>query len=236
MAEARAPDRPQLLLLHGALGSAAQLAALAAALEPRFDCHAIDFVGHGSSPLTGPLSVERLVEQVAGYIGASALASAAIFGYSLGGYVALQLAATQPSLVRSVATLGTKLEWTPKAAERMAAMMDPAGMTERSPKLAAALREAHPATGWERVCAESREMLTTLGEFPLLTRASYLAMTQRVRLIVGDRDDTVTLTETIAAYAAIPSAELEVLPATGHMIGRVDVTRLAASLGAFFAG
>ena len=228
--------RPRLLLLHGALGSAAQLAPLAAALAPRFECEAIDFIGHGASPLTGPLSVERLVEQVAEHVGRHALVPAAIFGYSLGGYVALQLAATQPSLVRAVATLGTKLEWTPKVAERMAANMDPAGMTERTPKLVAALQAAHTATGWERVCAESREMLATLGEFPLLTRAVYVDMPQRVRFMVGDRDDTVTLTETIAAYGAIPNAELEVLPKTGHAIAKVDVTRLALSLTSFFAG
>jgi pimeloyl-ACP methyl ester carboxylesterase len=228
------PERPPLLLLHGALGSAAQLAALATALEPRFTCHAIDFMGHGASPLTGPLSVERLVEQVAEYVHTHALAPADVFGYSLGGYVALQLAATQPSLLRAVATLGTKLEWTPKVAERMAEMMDPATITERVPKFAAALREAHTATGWERVCAESRDMLTTLGAHPLLTRASYTQIPQRVRLMLGDRDDMVTLTESAAAYGAIPRAELEVLPGTGHPIGRVDVTRLADSLVAFF--
>jgi pimeloyl-ACP methyl ester carboxylesterase len=228
-------DRTPLVLLHGALGSAAQLAPLAAALAPRFDCHAIDFMGHGASPLTGPLSVERLVEQVAEFVRARGLAPAALFGYSLGGYVALQLAATQPELVRAVATLGTKLEWTPKAAERMNAMADPATMEARVPKFAAALKTAHPATGWERVCAETRDMLTTLGEVPLLTRASYTGIAQPARLIVGDRDDTVTLTETIAAYGAIPNAELEVLPKTGHPIARVDVARLSTSLASFFA-
>lgn len=229
-------EKPTLLLLHGALGSAAQLAPLASALAPRFTCHAIDFIGHGATPLTGPLSVERLVEQVAEYVTTHALAPVNVFGYSLGGYVALQLAATRPTLVRAVATLGTKLEWTPKVAERMAAMMDPDGMAERSPKLVAALREAHPATGWERVCTETRDMLATLGAVPLLTRASYTAIPQRVRLIIGDRDDTVGLTEAAAAFAAIPEAELEVLPRTGHAIARVDVERLSSSLGAFFAG
>jgi pimeloyl-ACP methyl ester carboxylesterase len=236
MPESRTPDRTPLVLLHGALGSRAQMEALASALAPRFECHAIDFVGHGASPLTGPLSVERLVEQVADFVTARALAPAAIFGYSLGGYVALQLAATQPSLVRAVATLGTKLEWTPKVAERMAAQMDPESMEARTPKFAAALKDAHTATGWERVCTETLGMLATLGEIPLLTRAAYMAMPQRVRLIVGDRDDTVGLTESAAAYAAIPEAELEVLPRTGHAIARVDVARLASSLGACFAG
>jgi len=226
--------RTPLVLLHGALGSRAQLDPLVAALASRFDCHAFDFMGHGESPLTGPLSVERLVDQATAYVESKGIAPAAFFGYSLGGYVALQLAATRPQLVRAVATLGTKLEWYPKVAERMVGLMDPAGMEARVPKFAAALKSAHPATGWERVCAETRDMLTTLGEYPLLTREAYAKIAQPVRLIVGDRDDTVTLTETISAYGAIAKAEFEVLPGTGHAIARVDVERLSASLMSFF--
>ena len=228
-------DRTPLVLLHGALGSRAQIEALAAALEQQFDCHAIDFTGHGASPLTGPLSVELLVEQVAEYVTARGLAPAALFGCSLGGYVALQLAATQPELVRAVATLGTKLEWDPRVAERMSGTFDPATLATRTPKLAAALQLAHTAMGWERVCTETRDMLVSLGERPMLTRAAYAGIAQPVRLIVGDRDDTVTLDETVAAYGLLPRGELEVLPATGHAIGRVDVERLSSSLDRFLS-
>ena len=47
--------------------------------------------------------MERLVDQAADYIRTHGLAPAAMFGYSMGGYVALQLAATRPELVRAVA-------------------------------------------------------------------------------------------------------------------------------------
>jgi pimeloyl-ACP methyl ester carboxylesterase len=228
-------ERTPLLLLHGALGSRAQLAALASALEGRFAPYAFDFLGHGASELTGPLSMDRLVEQTADYVRTHGLAPVAIFGYSMGGYVALQLAATQPELVRAVATLGTKLEWDPRVAERMSGTFDPATLATRTPKLAAALQLAHSAMGWERVCTETRDMLVSLGERPMLTRAAYAGIAQPVRLIVGDRDDTVTLDETVAAYGLLPRGELEVLPATGHAIGRVDVERLSSSLARFLS-
>jgi len=228
-------DRTPVVLLHGALGSRSQFAPLASALESRCAPHAFDFLGHGGSTLTGPLTVERLVEQTADYVRTHGLAPVALFGYSLGGYVALQLAATQPELVRAVATLGTKLEWEPKVAERMVGLMDPAAMAARVPKFAAALQLAHSAMGWERVCAETRDMLTSLGERPLLTRGAYAGIAQPVRLMIGDRDDTLTLEETVAAYGLLPRGELEVLPATGHPIARVDVERLSTSLASFLA-
>jgi hypothetical protein len=54
--------RPRLLLLHGALGSRAQVMRVAGVLESRFDVQAFDFMGHGEAPLTGTLAMERLVE------------------------------------------------------------------------------------------------------------------------------------------------------------------------------
>ena len=45
--------------------------------------------------------------------------------------------------------------------------------------------------------------------------------------MVGDRDTTVSVEESAAAYRALPSGELMVLPRTQHPIERVDVYRLA---------
>ena len=228
--------RTPVLLLHGALGSAAQLAPFAAAMSPWSDAHAIDFIGHGPATLTGPLQMERLVEQVADHVTANGLAPASLFGYSMGGYVALVLAATRPELVRAVATLGTKLEWNPAVAMEITARLDAGTIVQKLPKFAAALQATHTGIGWERLCAETRDMLTSLGERPLLTRELLAGIAQPVRLMLGDRDDTVTLAETAGVYGTLPAGELEVLPGTRHAIDRVDVERLAASLSSILAG
>ena len=227
--------RPRLFLLHGALGSHAQMARLAGVLESRVDTRTFDFVGHGERPLGGGLTMDRLVAQLAGAIEDDGAAPARLFGYSMGGYVALTLAATRPELVRSVATLGTKLEWSPTVGREVGAKFDAALIAEKLPKFAAALQLMHPATGWERLCGETRGMLAALGERPLLTRELLAGVAQPVRLMLGDRDDTVTLEETASAFGLLPAGQLEVLPATRHGIERVDVERLAASLLQFFA-
>lgn len=228
-------ERPAVVLLHGALGSRAQVAPLAAALESRVAPHAFDFLGHGAADLTGPLSMERLVDQLGDYVRAHGLAPARLFGYSMGGYVALALAATQPELVHSVATLGTKLVWTPDVAIGMCERLASGTIAAQLPRFAAALQLAHTGIGWERLCAETCDMLTGLGERPLLADRSLAGIAQPVRLLIGDRDDTVTLAETVNAFAVLPRGELEVLPATRHGIERMDVERISASLAGFFA-
>ena len=227
-------DKPTLLLLHGALGSAAQLAPLAATLGARFRVQALDFMGHGPASLTGGLTMERLVEQVGDQIRTHGLAPAAIFGYSMGGYVALALAARNPELVRAVATLGTKLEWDLSVGAQVAAKFSAATIAEKLPRFAAALQLVHTGIGWERLCAESSDMLTRLGERPLLSRELLAGIAQPTRLMMGDRDDTMSLEETANAYRLLPAGQLEVLPSTRHGIERVDIERLSSSLTSFF--
>ena len=53
-------------------------------------------------------------------------------------------------------------------------------------------------------------------------------------MIVGDRDATVSVDESAAAYRALARGELTVLPRTAHPIEQVDGALLAEQLCAFF--
>ena len=216
-------DRPPVLLLHGALGAAATMAPLAERLT------------HGASPDPGvPLTMELLAEQVAAYVTAHGLAPARIFGHSLGGYVALQLAEARPALVSRVATLAMKLAWTPEISAQMRRQFDPATIRARAPRDADALAALHTGMGWEHLLPATSTMLDDLGARPRLTRDVFARITHPVRLGIGDRDTMVTIEETLDAYRALPAGELEVLPATPHPMERVDLDRLSRSLVAFF--
>lgn len=233
MSEAR-PRKPALLLLHGALGAAATLAPLAERLSKQFTVHGLDFHGHGPARADGALTVERLADQVAAYVDSHHLAPARLFGYSLGGYVALHLAATRPELVSRVATLGTKLAWSPEVAAQMARQFDPLTIRAKVPKLADSLEALHVGMGWEALLGATRAMLDDLGARPRLTPAVLATIAHPVRLGVGDRDVTVTIEETVLAMRSLPAGELEVHPATPHALERVDVDRIAASAAKFF--
>ena len=176
-------DRPPVLLLHGALGAAATMAPLAERLTPHFTVHGLDFRGHGASPDPGvPLTMELLAEQVAAYVTAHGLAPARIFGHSLGGYVALQLAEARPALVSRVATLAMKLACTPEISAHMRRQFDPATIRARAPRVADALAALHTGMGWEHLLPATSTMLDDLGARPRLTRAVFARITHPVRL------------------------------------------------------
>jgi pimeloyl-ACP methyl ester carboxylesterase len=201
-----------------------------------FDLHSLDFEGHGSAPpRPHPFSIERFTENVLDYIQQHSIERAHVFGYSMGGYVACHMARSHPHVVQSIATLGTKFYWDPEVAEREVGMLDPGKITAKVPHFARALAERHTAAGWEYVLEQTRELLRQLGQVGGLRPHDVAGIEPRVRLMLGDRDTTVTLSETAEMYRALPRGELEVLPATPHQFERVPMTRLAYTLAQFFA-
>jgi pimeloyl-ACP methyl ester carboxylesterase len=223
-----------LLLLHGALGARSQYDALLPLLAGRGPVAALDFEGHGGRPAAGrPFRIEHFAENVRDHLAEHGAERAAIFGYSMGGYVALRLAATHPALVSAVFTLGTKLAWTPETAEREVAQLDPAAIAAKVPRFAQALAARHTAAGWETVLRETAGLLRELGARPPLGPEVLASIACPVRLAVGDRDATVGLDETRDAMRRLPRGELEVLPATPHPFERAPLARLAFSLGEF---
>jgi len=226
----------EVILLHGALGDASQLAPLAARLSDSRRVRCIELEGHGTKPFRDrPLRVETLAATVLEQMDAAGVARANVFGYSMGGYVALYLAATAPERFERIATLATKLAWTPEIAERECAMLDAATIRAKVPRFAAALEARHTGTGWETLLAATAEMLRDLGDRPRITREVLASISHPVRLAVGDRDATVTIDECAAALRSLPNGELEVHPRTPHPFEKAPLHRLAASLSEFFA-
>jgi pimeloyl-ACP methyl ester carboxylesterase len=175
--------------------------------------------------------MEYFVENVVAYLDAHALPAAHVFGYSMGGYVALLMAQTHPSRVLSAQTLGTKLAWAPEIAARETRLLDPTTIRAKVPPFAQELAARHTALGWEAVLAHTAELLTDLSQTPRLTPEGFGHIHCPVRLGVGDRDATVTVEETLAVYRALPNAQLAVWPNTPHPLDKIDPAQLAQMIG-----
>jgi esterase len=223
---------PTILLLHGALGDGEQLAPLVTRLTTRAEVIAPTLEGHGvGAPGEHAYRIERFGDgTLAALDRAGRSVPIHVFGYSLGGYVALWLARHAPSRIASVFTLGTKLAWSPAVAEHETRQLDAAQIRARVPKFAAVLGRRHGAQRWEQVLDRTAEMMRHIGEQPTLGDEDFAAITCPVRMAVGDRDATVPVEEAARVARTLPAGELEVLPRTPHPIERVAWDRLALSV------
>ena len=157
-----------------------------------------------------------------------------IFGYSMGGYVGLYLARHHPARVGRLFTLATKFDWNPDGAAREAAMLNPEKMQQKVPQFYAALQQRHSPNNLDELLHRTAAMMTALGEQPEVTLQDLAQIQTPVRVGVGDRDQMVSIEETVQIFRQIPNGQLAVLPATPHPIEKVPLPRLAAEIQEFF--
>lgn len=226
--------RPPLLLLHGALGAADQFDGLTPHLADAFTVHTLDFEGHGRAPQTDrPFRIDYFVDNARAHLDAHDLHDVAVFGYSMGGFVACRLALALPGRVRRIATLGTRYPWDADTARRETRFLDVDKMREKVPQFAAALARRHGDDRWADVVRRTADMLHALGAAGGLGPDELGRLALPVRVMIGDRDTTAGVPESYAAFAALPHGQLQVLPGTPHPLERVDAAHLARALREF---
>lgn len=96
-----APDQPAVCL-HGLGASSLSWVPFLAAAAGKLDCQALDFPGFGGSEPLRDYRQESLARRVARWIEVSNRGAVHLFGNSLGGAVAVRVAAKYPELVRSL--------------------------------------------------------------------------------------------------------------------------------------
>ncbi len=225
----------KLLLLHGALGTKTQFESLKNTLAATFEVYTLDFYGHGVKTLSdSPFRIEAFAEQVYNWLEEKQFDAISIFGYSMGGYVALQLAATHPEKVKRIFTLATKFDWSEAAAEKETKMLDPEKIETKIPVFANELSERHGAHHWKNVLRKTAEMMLALGKQKTLTETSLSQIETPVLLAVGDRDQMVSLAETAETFRHLKNGGLLVLPNTVHPFEKVPLARLVFECEQFF--
>ena len=223
-----------LLLLHGAIGAADQLQPLAAGLQKDYTVHTLDFPGHGSRPFPdSPWSMARFSEDVLTYMDDRGIDQAAIFGYSMGGYVGMYLAAHHKERITKLVTLAAKFHWDPITAQKEIKNIDPEKIQEKVPAFAKALQQRHQPKDWKEVLTRTATLLVDLGNQPPLTSETFAAITTPSLVLLGDRDKMVTLEETLTVFKALTNAQLGILPGTPHPIEQVNTDLLACHLRHF---
>lgn len=226
--------KKQLLFLHGALGEQGMFTDLKKHMSDSYEIHTLNFEGHGlRGPSERAFSIQNFSENVLHYMQENRIDQADIFGYSMGGYVALYMAIGSPEKVRRISTLGTILTWSKEIAEREGKLLHPDKIEDKVPRFAEMLHKNHPH-GWKEVVNKTKDLLAYLGNQPPINKKDWETIKHSVRLHVGDRDKTAGLESTTKIFAQLINGELCVLPRTPHPFQKVKSTLLENSLREFF--
>jgi pimeloyl-ACP methyl ester carboxylesterase len=131
--------KPPLVILHGLLGSSRNWTTTGKLLARSFEVFALDLRGHGDSPWAPPperdYSFAACAADVAAWLDTKGVRRPVLLGHSLGGKIAMRLAADAPAQCRAlvVADIAPR-DYAPHHVEAFAAMraLDLATLTSRT--------------------------------------------------------------------------------------------------------
>ncbi|PKF74200.1 alpha/beta fold hydrolase [Chryseobacterium sp. PMSZPI] len=211
---------PNLILLHGALGHPDIFNPYTEKLSQYFTIHTLSFSGHGNNDLpTDGISIEKYTQELSDYCKNNTLTDVSIFGHSMGGYVALCYAMKEPEKVNSIITLGTKFDWTEEQALKESKMLNPEVILEKVPQYAKTLETQH-GLKWKQLLPAIAYLMIDLGKNPPL-KNNLASINTSIQIMVGDKDNMVTIEESLEVYRNLPNAKLAVLPDTKHPMDKV---------------
>ncbi len=215
-----------IIFLHGALGSKEQFEGLRNSIShtPTF---AFNFDGHGDTPTNHPYSTSLFVDNLDSFMQKNQIDQAHIFGYSMGGYVALSFALKFPERVGKILTLATKFDWTPESAAKESKMLDPQKIEEKVPHFAQALKERHDPLDWKEVLNKTAEMMINLGNGAGLSDQDLNSIQNEVLISRGSEDRMVNEAESKKAANLIPNGSFHTIEGGKHPIERVDLEMLS---------
>ena len=219
--------KEKILLLHGALGSKVQFDKIIADLSDKYDTYTLNFEGHGDNQSSANFSMALFSKNVIDFLDDNNLDSINIFGYSMGGYVALNTALHSPYRIKTILTLGTKFNWSLDSAQKQIKMLDPEIIEEKVPHFAKHLESIH-GQSWKEVLGKTANMMLNMGKGNRLEKSDIKKIDHNIVLGLGSLDNMVSEEETINTSSLLQTARMEILDGVKHPIETVSPETIIA--------
>lgn len=206
---------PVVLFLHS--GYSRGIVAFGGQIQPFFHqyrCLLPDFRGHGRTrSASNTWNTPIIAEDMAVFLDALGVQSAHLIGYSLGGGVALHLAARRPKLARSIITIGSAGIAVPDGAD---AFEPEALLRNGDTATIERMRNMHAeANGgdWQRFMRLSAQ---DWREYPRLDDQDWQKLAMPLLFIGGESDPFASRERLLAMQARCPHAEIWSVPGGNH--------------------
>jgi pimeloyl-ACP methyl ester carboxylesterase len=213
-------------VLHGAFCTINDLRSQMVPLSKHRRVIALEYQGHGrTADIDRPLSYTQLADDAAAFLKQLNIPVADIFGYSLGGAIALHLAIRHPSLVRKLIIVSSSFSPSGFPPEVLAALHEFS---------AAQLAGSRFETEYKRLAPHPERFENLVEKVSALNKTMKAIPEEDLRdikaptfVLVGDSDYVTTEHAVemfklrgggvVADFVALPKSQLAIIPATSHL-------------------
>jgi len=215
-------DGKPLLLLHAGTLSGKMWQPYLAAFAEHYRVITPDMRGHGRSDNPkGAMTYRQLADEIVAFIRALDLRKPLIGGFSDGGQVALEIGMRHPDLAQALIVGGAWFKFTATyrawvcdaLGDEGAPEVDTARFVQNHPDWAAWLAQIYGPDGWKPLLVHIKRMWAT----PLNYAPEGFAQVAAPTLVlIGDRDELVSVEEATEMFRLLPRAKLAVVPGAVH--------------------
>ena len=231
--EARKADCRTLVILHGLYGSARSWATVSRRLADSFDVHAFDLRNHGRSPHAEDCSWSAMADDVLATMDSRGMGEVVLLGHSLGGKVAMHLAAHHERRVSALLIADIAPRFYRPDAELLDSLLalDLSRVQKRSDAdaaLAGSVPDARlrgflltnlvrdgDSYAWQCNLEALSASLGEIGSSPLSAEGTYSGV---CRFVVGGDSEYWKPGDTELAQQHFPRADVVVIEGSGHNV------------------
>lgn len=225
------PARPSIVVLHGAMGSAATMKPLTDELQRYVDVRAIDLPAHGGRPIPERLSIPEMADDALVQIDRLAARPTFVFGYSAGALVALRLARLFPERFAGVSTLAAKYVFDATTIAHWKHAASKERLKKPELKRDAVLAERHAPQDWTMLADVVCAMFQDWELHPPVTVEELRSLTQPALMFCSDADQLVSADEARALGALVPNGRVVFFRGQSHPLEVVPVAPIAKAIG-----
>src|SRR5690554_8003919 len=173
----------KLVLIHGALGDYSEFNKIVPLLEKKYEIHTFEIPHHGNYQDSKiEFEINAIVIDFLKFL--KTIGPSYIYGFSLGGYLAIAAAQQDETNIKGIVTQGTKLNWTVENAKKETATLTVDFLQSKAEGFYNYLVALH-GEYLPQLLEKTADFMTLLGENPIVSKESVQNITIPVRFTRG---------------------------------------------------
>lgn len=214
----------KLILIHGALGNSQEFDQITPLLSQNFEVVTYEIPHHGiKKNASTPFNITALTEEFCDFL--EDQGESIVYGFSLGGYIALSAALQTTKNIQGIITHGTKLDWSPEIATKEVGGLE-GDFLRKTPSFYEYLENLH-GDYLNDLLEKTVALMQNLGDHPVLTRGELNKLDIPVRLVRGGKDKMVSRSETVNVAKMLGNGHYFEVPFFPHPLGFIQPRHIA---------
>lgn len=215
----------KLILIHGALGSKSEFEKILPLLSKKYEVITYEIPHHGKLMESEVIfEINSLVNHFLYFM--KSTGPSYVYGFSLGGYIALSAALKDETNFKGIVTQGTKFNWTKEEADKETKSLNVDFLSSKAEGFYNYLIELH-GDYLPELLKKTAHFMTLLGEKPIISKKSVENVTTLVRLTRGGKDRMVTKEETLEISQGLQNGHYFEVPNMIHPLGFINPKHIA---------